>query len=342
MKKNILLIVLGILLVAGVILGLLSFRTGKASMKQFYIYESVSGYTYSEEEPENSEEAFVYSCKTEDCKIESSTELVHPYFFVYDSGFYLVDYENQHISSLNVDMDTYQSVQVSDGYALFIKKQDNSNVFDLYDFFHNQFLELETFDEPYQTFLNHYASFYVVNYLSEEGPNVYPLTSDSIFDQNFNLVSHDYYVQGTSLNDLVLTRDYSAMIVGGVNSSGYLDSKQFFIMDSSGNITYSSPEFLSLQSFIYDSELPNEIVYVLAVDTDNILKLYDLAGNVIVSFEEWSDSKNVCIGDHPTYFEGSSLEIMIGNGNLNGKRYVYDFQTDELTVEELDSPVCTK
>lgn len=311
---------------------------------QFFLFHDGSQYTYSIV-PLKEKEGFLYKCVNESCSMKTSKNSQRPYYVIYDGGYQVINYENQSVKDITSIIKNYDYVfEIKEDYIILAKDFSVGvcspgfyiNTFDIYSFPAQKLVKIKDVENSFYSEIIQYDNFYLLDFLGVKMPNL-------IYDKSFTLLSEDYYVHGQDADGhLVLLDDSYYFFLGGVNRSGYLDQKQFSVMDSSGNITYSSPEFLSLQSFIYDSELPNEIVYVLAVDTDNILKLYDLAGNVIVSFEEWSDSKNVCIGDHPTYFEGSTLEIMIGNGNLNGKRYVYDFQTDELTVEELDSPVCTK
>ena len=317
----------------------------KTDKKQFYFYDDSSSgsYFWQNEEPKTK---LFYTCETESCEIlVNEQQTSSPYFLIRDGKYYLVDYQKKEVLETPIEEQKYRFVEQKENFAYLVKEvADDSSLktFDIYFYNQNKVIELPEFEKDYKTQLLQMGQNYIIQNEEALGPTTPPVSKDFIYDENFNLISNDYYVYGfDSENNLIVAPEYQLMFGGGSNIRGYSQVKNFLKIDGTGKIVDTLPTPLSMQSFVYANSQTNQIAYYFAVDNDNILKLYDINGNVITSVEEWSDQKSTCIGEHPVYQGGATLTFAIGNGEENAKEYIYFFETNKLTVIQMDYPLCS-
>lgn len=344
MKKRVIYISIGIVFVFLICLGIwIAFS--QVPIKRVYFYASNDDYFYQEVKQVSAQESYVYHCQSETCEVLGSRTKKSPYFLIQDNGYVVVNILEKKFQNLSFSQ--YLRVEDQDTFALLIKKEplyDGGNgSFDLYSYEQEKVIPLENNGENDETIFKKLSNSLVFRNQIYDGASSVLKGFDQIFDSHLNLVNDENYVYGISEDgSLILAPLYENFFVGGLNKSGYLDLKQFSKFNSADEVSYTSPLYLSIQSFIYDKDTEEKILYYLAVDQDNVLKLYTLDGEELASLESWSDKKNVCMGDHPTFSEEYELEITIGDGESNGKKYRYNFETKQLSMEELEYAVCTK
>ena len=346
MKKRVIYISLGIVLVLLICLGIW-FVVSQNSGKNLYFYASTDGYFYQDEKQKDTQDFYVYRCKNKDCEVLSNQQKKAPYFLIQDNGYVVVNFLEKNFQNLSISSNEYLRIEEDETFALLIKREPlyegGYETFDLYSYPQNKVIPLENNGEHDETIFKNFSDFLVFRTQTQEGPSSVVKGPDQIYDSQLTLVSDENYVYGmVEDGSLVLAPVYENFFEGGINKSGYLELKQFSMLDSSYTISYTSPEYLSIQSFIYDMNTQENILYYLAVDHDNVLKLYTLEGMELASLESWGEDKNVCMGELPTLSNEQELEIIIGYENSNGRVYRYNFETKQLSMEELDYAVCTK
>ncbi len=364
----------GVILLFLFVLAFLSvgiYRKEEERVLNFYLNDKDT-YIFQEQADETLQKVSDYHCDFEDCSVVK--QVLDSFFLVRDKEYYLIDVssnpvkrniannlpnssdakykkmENENylllgtaysfydIYSIKNDKlllksTNYDHFNIASENEIFLYNDKNWAIFSLENETLSSSMQLHSWMGPY-LYSEEYNNkkYYILHYGSNGVGNF-----EEIYNSELQLITSDSFYHGLDKNgNLLLTASLNQGLIGGINHAGYFE-KVFETWNEDGHIK-TSREYSSVQTFIEDMD--GAVNYFFAVDKDNILKLYTMDEQEILSLEEWNDNKVLCnarminedeisipIGEHP---KDSSME------------YTYNFKTKQLSQKVLPYEVCQK
>lgn len=331
---------------------------GPVGEKHFYGGKGVEGEYYLVDDPSKgyNEKLDSYTCKTEDCFIVSTQHATYknPIFVIYDDGYYTFNVENSETKKLPFEKKNISYINVENNYMK-IKYEDQIEFYDYINrntlfnhqdmssqngekniIFYNEkewkvyslekkdFLFTRTMKSGLnniETIFSLEKEYYIFHYVDKP---------DEIYDENFKLISDAFYFYGIlSQEKFIVGKTNQSFMCGGAKCMGYIDIFQFAFIDQNGKEIGASKTYKSIQSFAKDKT--NQIKYFFAIDENNMLNLYDINENHLLTIEMWTDKKVFCFDE----IAGSQIVFSIGTN-----QYHYNTESKEIKNTTLTIPTC--
>lgn len=340
MKKYIILIGSILVVIIGLGFYFLFFYEKDESDKVLYLYHNELTDKYFVSDSDNNEIASLiskYDCKTKDCSFNPNQLLNEPYVLIKDTNYYIYDILKNVKTKLeidsNIEYELINSFELIDektivlfhrNYKEYLEKTDVKYVFiDL-----NTGKEKESIEEK-DVNINFYPDLKI---LKHEKGNYYVTFVRHATNDSYSVYNHNFEKLDLGEKNRTYEIDLDGnLIVSNIVSTkiqhGYNNVLNYEVYDQSGNFVRKSKDYKAI--------LAIDNFYLIAVDNDDVLKIFDLNDKEIVSLENWSNDKAF------TYeFIDNRFEIIIDipeDSLYKGNIYTYSVDTNELKKENYDA-----
>ncbi len=318
-------IIIGVSLIVILLFSIGVFLYMKPS-KIIYFYKNNQFYFSSMTKHNDYELVGTYRCRNDNCS-EQEYILVHDAdVFLLDNTYVYYDFLNKKKVNLALDLNKkYKMSQAGEKTITFLEDNGSCKLahFFILDKTTGKRLQEITEDrfgcDDVKYSALHVLGDYYMSSLPGSGANYV-----NVYNKNFERIldaSTFSFITNKNNDELVTSKISNEPVYYGYPGS----DKNYEIYNQKGEKIYTSRTFKAL---VYLTES-----YVIAVDDDNILKIFDYQEKPLKEIMEWNESKSIqCI------VKDGRLNITIDNVNTEefATLYSYDLNTLELSQKELD------